>query len=63
MGTKWAVVHEYDLRQGLCFLAKKDGGRGEVALFDSREEAEEWAQSGEDLDPDLWRMNYIEVEI
>jgi len=38
MSEKWIMVHEYDLKQGLCFMARKDAGKGEVALFDSKKE-------------------------
>lgn len=62
MSGKWAVAYEYDLEQGLCFLARKNGCQGEVALFPSRKEAEDWATSGQDLDPDLWEFNYINLE-
>jgi hypothetical protein len=34
MTKKWVVVFEYDLEKGLCFIAKKDAGKGEVAFFD-----------------------------
>jgi len=61
MGKKWAVVHEYDLDKGLCFLSRKDAGQGEVALFDSKEVAEEWVNAGEDIDADLWDINFIVI--
>ena len=41
MSEKWAVVFEYDLKEGLCVMARKDAGAGEIALFDTKEEAEE----------------------
>jgi len=28
MTKKWVVVYEYDLEKGLCFIAKKDAGKG-----------------------------------
>ena len=61
MKEKWVVAHEYDLEKGLCFLARRDSGKGPVAFFPSREAAEEWATSGEDLDPDLWEFIYIKL--
>lgn len=63
MNKKWAVVFEYDLRQGLCVLARKSAGEGEVALFDSKEEAEEWVESSGEIDPDLFEINYITFEV
>jgi hypothetical protein len=60
MEKKWAVVFEYDLKEGLCVLARRDAGQGEIALFDSREEAEEWVASSGEIDPDLFDINYIE---
>jgi len=54
MSEKWAVVYEYDLKDGLCFMAKKDAGAGEIALFNSREEAEEWVEESGDIDTELW---------
>jgi len=35
MSEKWAVAFECDLSKGVCVLAKKNAGEGEVALFDS----------------------------
>jgi hypothetical protein len=43
-------------------LARKDAGEGEVALFDSREEAEEWVVTGE-IDTDLFELNYIKFSV
>jgi hypothetical protein len=63
MEKKWAVVFEYDLKQGLCVLARRDAGEGEVALFDSKDEAEEWVTSSEEIDPDLFEINYIKFSI
>jgi hypothetical protein len=62
MSEKWIVVHEYDLKQGLCFMARKDAGKGEVALFDSKKEAEDWVAAGEDIEEGLWDINYIKIE-
>jgi len=59
MAEKWAVAFEYDLDKGLAFLAKKDSGAGEVALFDSQEKAEEWVEASGEIDPDMWDINYI----
>ena len=63
MGIKWAVVYEYDLKEGFCFMARKEAGKGEIALFDSREQAEEWVQSSEDIDEDFWDINYVTFEV
>lgn len=60
---KWAVVFEYDLGQGLCVLARKNSGEGEVALFDSKKEAEEWVESSGEIDPELFEINYIEFTV
>lgn len=59
MEKKWAVVFEYDLKEGLCVLARRDGGQGEIAFFDSKEEAEEWVESSGEIDPELFEINYI----
>lgn len=61
MNEKWGIVFEYDLDKGLCILAKKNAGAGEVALFDSQEEAQEWVESSEDIDAELWNINYIKI--
>ena len=45
------------------FIAKKDAGKGEVAFFDSRKEAVKWVASWENIDKDLWDINYIKVEV
>ncbi len=63
MSEKWAVVFECDLKQGLCVLAKKEAGAGEVALFDTREEAEEWVASSGEIDPELWDINFIKITV
>jgi hypothetical protein len=62
MGEKWAVVYEYDLKEGLCVLARKNAGEGEVALFDSKEAAEEWVSSSGDIEAELWNMNYVKFD-
>ena len=62
MGKKWAVVFEYDLKKGLCILARKNAGIGEVALFDSKEEAKEWVASSGEIDADLWDINYVKLD-
>jgi len=59
MTDKWVVAFECDFNKGLCFLARKDGGQGEVAIFDSKEEAEDWVTSSGDIDKELWDINYI----
>ena len=63
MGKKWAVVFEYDLKEGICVLARRDAGQGEIALFDSKEEAEEWVESSGEIDPELFDINYIEFGV
>jgi hypothetical protein len=63
MEKKWAVVFEYDLKEGICVLARKDAGQGEIALFDSKEEAEEWVESSGEIDADLWDINYLSIEV
>ena len=63
MNKKWAVVFEYDLRQGLCVLARKNAGEGEVALFNSKKEAEDWVGSSGEIDPDLFEINYISFTV
>ena len=59
MAKKWAVAFEYDLKEGLCILARKDAGSGEVALFDSKENAEEWVALSGEIDAELWDINYV----
>jgi len=63
MAEQWAIVFEYDLRQGLCVLARRDAGEGEVALFDSKKEAEEWVASSGEIDADLFEINYIKFNV
>jgi len=63
MAEKWAIVFEYDLRQGLCVLARRNAGEGEVALFDSKKEAEEWVASSGEIDTDLFEINYIKFNV
>jgi hypothetical protein len=60
MARKWAVVHMYDLATGMCFLARKNRGLGEIALFDLKEEAERWVQESGDIE-EGWEINYIQV--
>ena len=60
MAKKWAVVHMYDLAMGMCFLARKNRGLGEIALFDSKEEAERWVQESGDFEEGS-EINYIQV--
>lgn len=62
MKKKWAVVFEYDLKEGLCVLARKNAGSGEVALFDSKEEAEKWVASSGEIDADLFDINYVRFD-
>jgi hypothetical protein len=61
MIEKWAVAFECDLKEGVCVLARKDAGSGKVALFDSKEEAEEWVNSSGDIDKEFWDINYISL--
>jgi hypothetical protein len=63
MAEKWAVVYEYDLDNGLCFMAKEDAGKGKVALFDSREKAEDWVASSGNIDEELWDINYVRLHL
>ncbi|MDI6854375.1 MAG: hypothetical protein QME75_12320 [Deltaproteobacteria bacterium] len=63
MTEKWAVAFEIDLKEGVAVLARKNAGSGEVALFDSREEAEEWVASSGDIDADLWDINYVKFKL
>lgn len=63
MSEKWAVVFEYDLEEGLCVMARREAGAGEVALFDTLEEAEEWVTESGEIDPDLWEINYIRFSV
>lgn len=63
MSEKWAIAFEYDLKEGVCILARKDAGEGEVALFDSQEEAEEWIESSGEIDAELWEINYIKFTV
>jgi hypothetical protein len=63
MEKKWAVVFEYDLKEGICVLARKEAGEGEIALFDSKEEAEEWVESSGEIDQELFEVNYISFNI
>jgi hypothetical protein len=63
MSEKWVVIHEYDLKQGLCFMAKKDAGKGEVALFDSMKEAQDWVAAGEDIEEGMWKINYFRISV
>lgn len=63
MSEKWAVVFECDLKEGICVLARKDAGAGEIALFDSKEEAEEWVGASGEIDADLWDINFIKIDV
>jgi len=62
MSEKWIMVHEYDLKQGLCFMARKDAGKGEVALFDSKKEGQDWVVAGEEIEEGLRDINYLKIE-
>jgi len=63
MSEKWAIIFEVDLKGGVGVLARKNAGVGEIALFDSKEEAEEWVASSGEIDADLWNINYITITI
>ncbi len=63
MEKKWAIVFEYDLKEGICVLARKEAGEGEIALFDSKEEAQEWVESSGEIDKELFEVNYISFNI
>ncbi len=45
MSKKWAIILEVDLEEGVGVLAREEAGTGDVALFDSKEDAEEWVMS------------------
>src|SRR5208337_3940911 len=45
----WAIIFQVDLEEGVGVLAREDAGAGEVALFDSKEEAEEWLMSSGEI--------------
>jgi len=62
MGIKWAVIFEFDLKEGVGVLARKNAGEGEVALFNSREEAEDWVLSSGEIDADIWDINYVKFD-
>jgi hypothetical protein len=61
MSEKWAVAFEFDLKQGLAILARKNAGSGEVALFNSKKEAQEWVASSGEIDADLFEINYVKI--
>jgi len=63
MGNKWVVAFEYDLKEGLGFLARTNAGQGEVALFNSKEDAERWVEVSGDIDESLWDINLIKIQI
>ena len=63
MAERWAVAFEYDPKEGVCVLARRDAGSGEVALFDSREKAEEWVLSSGEIDADLFDINYVKFDV
>lgn len=63
MSEKWAIAFECDLKEGVCVLARRNAGEGEVALFASKKEAEEWVSSSGEIDADLWDINYIKVNV
>ncbi len=60
---KWAVAFECDLNRGVCVLARKNAGEGEVALFDSKEDAEEWVTSSGEIDAELWDINFVRFDV
>jgi hypothetical protein len=62
MTEKWVVGFEIDLRAGACVLARKEAGEGEVAVFPSREEAEDWVRSSGEIDSELWDINYLSFD-
>lgn len=63
MAEKWMIAFELDLTKGVCVLARKDAGGGEVALFDSKEEAQEWVESSGEIDADLFEINYVKIDL
>jgi hypothetical protein len=62
MAEKWVVGFEIDLRNGVCVLARKEAGEGKVAVFHSRDEAEEWVESSGEIDAELWDINYLRFD-
>jgi hypothetical protein len=62
MAEKWMIAFEVDFKKGICVLARKDAGSGEVAMFDSKEEAEEWVKSSGEIDEDLFEINYVRFD-
>ena len=62
MIKKYAVVFEYDLEKRVCYLARKEQGQGEVALFGSartsqqlRTEADKIITLDSEFLKDCWR--------
>jgi len=62
MTEKWVVGFEIDLRAGVCVLARKQAGEGEIVVFHSRSEAEDWVQSSGEIDAELWDINYLRFD-
>lgn len=63
MSKKWAIIIEVDLEEGVGVLAREEAGAGEVVLFDSKEEAEEWVSSSGEIEAKRWDINYIKFDI
>lgn len=58
---KFAVVFEYDLDKGVAYLARRCGGQGAVAVFDSRRQAEKWAHHTGEI-AGCYIVNVVRVE-
>lgn len=58
---KYGVVIETNLQTGECLLARLDVGQGAVAVFSTKEEAQKWLDSGEDIDTSCFDCQIIEV--
>jgi hypothetical protein len=56
MAEKWLIACEGDLTQGVWVLARKNAGSGEVAMFDSKEEAQERVESSGKIDAGLFEI-------
>ena len=44
-------------------MGRRAAGQGEIALFDNKEEVEEWVASSDDIDAELWNINSIKFRI
>jgi hypothetical protein len=60
---KYALAFEYDLKQGVAYLARREEGKGAIALFDTPDDATRWFHESGDIDPEMWSSNVIELEL